>query len=343
MTIGEARRFDVAGTYVLVLRLDTSQTIVIGRLGAIEFPEGWYLYVGSAHGPGGLAARLARHRRRLGGSKRSHWHVDYLREHTTWHGAWVCVSEIRLECEWAAGLRSLPGAATVAPGFGASDCGCTAHLVHVLALPDDGWFANTFGAKRHFMRDEQLEGLLQTLTVGDEDAREAAALSLGRRGPVAIEPLTQMLASQEADVRWWAARALAEVGGEGVVGPLVGALSDPDPDVRACAALALGRMGEGAAAPALATSLFDKSAFVAGIAADALQMIGEPAVGALTEVLANENPHARLLAVRALSRIRSQRAIEPLFGALEDSSYLVRYYAQEALEALGVGMVFLQP
>jgi hypothetical protein len=28
---------------------------------------------------------------------------------------------------------------------------------------------------------------------------------------------------------------------------------------------------------------------------------------------------------------------------LEDSSYLVRYYAQEALDALGVGMVFVVP
>jgi HEAT repeat protein len=215
--------------------------------------------------------------------------------------------------------------------------------VHVLALPGDDWFASTFGAKRHIMRDEQLEELLQTLAGGNEEAREAAALALGRRGPVAIEPLTQMLASHEAHARWWAARALAEVGGEGAVPPLVDALSDPNPDVRACAALALGRMGEGTAAPALATCLFDESAFVAGIAADALQMIGEPAVGPLTGVLVNENPHARLLAVRALGRVRSQRAIEPLFGALEDLSYLVRYYAQESLEALGVGMVFLEP
>jgi Uri superfamily endonuclease len=71
---------------VLVLRLDTPQTIAIGRLGSIDFPVGWYLYVGSAHGPGGLHARLARHRRRLGGTKRAHWHVDYLREHAAWHG-----------------------------------------------------------------------------------------------------------------------------------------------------------------------------------------------------------------------------------------------------------------
>jgi HEAT repeat protein len=266
-----------------------------------------------------------------------------LREQATWHGAWARVSERRLECDWGAVLRGLPDASIVVPGFGASDCSCTTHLVQVPTLPDDGWFASTLGAERQIMRDEQLEELFQTLASGNEEAREAAALALGRHGPAAVEPLSLMLASKDPDARWWAARALAEVGGEGAVQPLVGALSDPDPDVRACAALALGRLDEGSAAPALAACLFDESAFVAGIAGDALQMIGEPAVAALTGVLTNENPHARLLAVRALGRIRSQRAIGPLFGALEDSSYLVRYYAQEALEALGVGMVFVQP
>jgi HEAT repeat protein len=100
---------------------------------------------------------------------------------------------------------------------------------------------------------------------------------------------------------------------------------------------------DGAAAPSLAARLADESAFVASIAADALSMIGEPAVSALAEKLDDGEPHVRLLAVRALGRIKSQSAIGPLFGVLEDSSYLVRYYAQEALEALGVGMVFLVP
>jgi HEAT repeat protein len=72
-------------------------------------------------------------------------------------------------------------------------------------------------------------------------------------------------------------------------------------------------------------------------------MIGEPTIEALAERLADESPHVRLLAVRALGRIKSQRAIVPLFGVLDDSSYLVRHYAQDALEALGVGMLFVAP
>jgi HEAT repeat protein len=87
--------------------------------------------------------------------------------------------------------------------------------------------------------------------------------------------------------------------------------------------------------------LTDESAFVADIAADALSMLGESAVPTLAERLEDKSAHARLLAVRALGRIKSQAAIAPLFGALEDPSYLVRHYAREALESLGVGMVYL--
>jgi Uri superfamily endonuclease len=331
------------GTYVLALWLGSARTITVGRLGAIHFPAGWYLYVGSALGPGGLLARLARHRRRLASGKRAHWHLDYLREWTMWGGAWAAVSERRLECAWANRLRTLRRARIVAPGFGASDCQCLAHLVRVPALPDDEWFAAALGAERITVGNDEFEELLRTLTSGSDESREAAALALGRYGKIAIEPLSATLWCQDPDARWWAARALAEVGGDEAVVLLVHALSDHDSDVRACAALALGRLEDGAAAPSLAARLADESAFVASIAADALSMIGEPAVSALADMLGDGDTHVRLLAVRALGRIKSQSAIGPLFGVLEDSSYLVRYYAQEALEALGVGMVFLAP
>jgi HEAT repeat protein len=210
-------------------------------------------------------------------------------------------------------------------------------------LPDDAWFASILGAERIAMEDGELARYLQMLASGDEKSREAAALALGRSGPESIEPLADMLAVDDPDIRWWAARGLAEVGGDEVIQPLTGVLCDPDPDVRACAALGLGRIGAARAAPALAEKLADESAFVASIAADALTMIGEPAVGSLVPMLVADSAHTRLLAVRALGRIRSQSAIGPLFGALEDDSYLVRYYAQETLDSMGVGMVYFSP
>ena len=53
------------GAYVLAVRLDSRRELPVGRLGRFNFPAGWYLYVGSAMGTGGLPARLRRHRRRL--------------------------------------------------------------------------------------------------------------------------------------------------------------------------------------------------------------------------------------------------------------------------------------
>jgi HEAT repeat protein len=275
--------------------------------------------------------------------KALHWHVDYLREHAAWGGAWVHLSDKRLECDWALALRHLPGARAPVPGFGTSDCRCPTHLIQVQTLPKDDWMISALDAERTVLGAVELDELLEVLASGDEESRESAARALGGFGTSAIEPLAAMLGSLDVDARWWAARALAEVASDGSLPPLIGALTDADPDVRACAALALGRIRDGTAAPALAALLADESAFVASVAADALSMIGEEAIEALVETLTAENPHTRLLAVRALGRMKSQNTISPLFGMLEDSSYLVRYYAHEALEALGVGMVFVAP
>jgi len=67
-------------TYLLALWLSRPEIIAVGRLGPHLFPAGWYLYAGSARGPGRVTARVGRHARHVGASKRAHWHVDYLRE-----------------------------------------------------------------------------------------------------------------------------------------------------------------------------------------------------------------------------------------------------------------------
>ena len=64
------------GTYALVLSASACQKFAVGRLGTLTVEPGFYLYVGSAFGPGGLAARVGRHCRR---EKTCRWHVDYLR------------------------------------------------------------------------------------------------------------------------------------------------------------------------------------------------------------------------------------------------------------------------
>ena len=91
-----------SGTYLLLARLDSAHELVIGRLGSFALPAGWYAYAGSALGPGGLAARLARHRH---ADKRLHWHIDYLLASAVLKASWQITSSIRLECAWARALN----------------------------------------------------------------------------------------------------------------------------------------------------------------------------------------------------------------------------------------------
>jgi Uri superfamily endonuclease len=127
------------GTYALLLRLDTPQNIRVGALGQVDLSPGWYLYVGSAYGPGGLAPRLARHRSRA--DKRFHRHIDYVRAVTTLVELWTHPGKAPQECAWAAAAAGLPGATIVGPGLGASDCRCPSHMFHYPQRPESNAFA----------------------------------------------------------------------------------------------------------------------------------------------------------------------------------------------------------
>ena len=118
------------GSYALLLRLASPQRIAIGKLGAFDFPEGYYLYLGSALG--GLQGRIRRHLRR---DKKLHWHIDFLAAVAPVVEVWWAAGEARMECAWAGAAAALPGAMVPAPGFGASDCRCRTHL---LRFPMDG-------------------------------------------------------------------------------------------------------------------------------------------------------------------------------------------------------------
>lgn len=121
------------GTYLLVLQADAPSTVAVGRLGTFTLDAGFYAYLGSAQGPGGLAARLARHVRP---DKCLHWHIDHLTAALPIVHVAVCEDSRRLECVWVQRLAALPGVQIPIAGFGSSDCraGCPAHL---LRLPDD--------------------------------------------------------------------------------------------------------------------------------------------------------------------------------------------------------------
>lgn len=124
------------GTYVLLLFLPRQQTIAVGRLGIFDFPDGYYLYVGSAFGPGGLAARVKRHGELVKQSyKKLRWHIDYLREQASLIESWYEIETLEREHHWAKAACQMSKATIPAPRFGASDCWCPSHLIHFATQP----------------------------------------------------------------------------------------------------------------------------------------------------------------------------------------------------------------
>jgi Uri superfamily endonuclease len=136
-----------AGTYILVMWLDHEAEIQVGRLGQFCFAPGWYLYVGSALGPGGLTARVARHAR---AQKRLHWHVDYLLARAVLREVWAVAEPVRRECDWARALAALAGVRAPVSGFGASDCGCETHLFLLPERPQMDRLTRVLGAHYSF-------------------------------------------------------------------------------------------------------------------------------------------------------------------------------------------------
>lgn len=122
------------GTYILVMFLREKTTIKVGRFGHFTFQPGWYLYVGSAHGAGGVRARTNRHKR---AEKRKHWHVDYLRKFAQIKEIWYAYGPRVAEHDWSQLLASLNGMEVPVPGFGSQDCedGCPSHLFRCTDRP----------------------------------------------------------------------------------------------------------------------------------------------------------------------------------------------------------------
>lgn len=119
------------GTYILVLLLPEAANLQIGRLGRFDFAAGFYTYVGSAMGPGGLSARLRHH---LHISNKPHWHIDYLRRVTQVEEIWYREEKTILEHRWADVLSRLNKVTGPVKGFGASDCPCFSHLFYSESL-----------------------------------------------------------------------------------------------------------------------------------------------------------------------------------------------------------------
>jgi Uri superfamily endonuclease len=108
------------GTYVFILYLEKDAEIVVGRRkssSSILFRAGYYAYVGSAQGPGGLRSRINRH---LIKDKKSVWHIDYLRKEALPVEVWVNVDGKKEERIWADALVIMKGSHAI-ENFGNTD------------------------------------------------------------------------------------------------------------------------------------------------------------------------------------------------------------------------------
>ncbi len=120
---------DLPGADLLAIDRDRRLEFAISTLPGAVLASGSYVYAGSAHGPGGIRARLARHFR---SGKTIHWHVDRL----VAAGRIVAarVEPGGVECALLARVLSRPACRVPVPGFGSSDCRrCLAHLAAVPA------------------------------------------------------------------------------------------------------------------------------------------------------------------------------------------------------------------
>ena len=120
------------GIDALVLECRWTGSVRIGRLGTQELPPGFYVYVGSAYGPGGVAARKEHHRQI---ANRRHWHMNYLWPACDLLAVGFRTDTASQEHAWAYAVARLSSAAVPMPSFGSSNCQCKAHLFWFARLP----------------------------------------------------------------------------------------------------------------------------------------------------------------------------------------------------------------
>ncbi|HHW87898.1 MAG TPA: hypothetical protein GX400_17045 [Chloroflexi bacterium] len=178
------------------------------------------------------------------------------------------------------------------------------------------------------------------IDAGVDEITESLALQLS---PDAEPAVRTLLTSPDADRRWWGVRALAVCGGAAVVPDVTARLTDADPAVRAAALLTLAHLHQRypeAVTPSLdrvAECLRDDDGMVRQVAADALAQCGDDAVPALARILFEQNHEgARTRAASALRKIATMKAAGVLYALLNDPNHLVRAYAYEGLDDMGL-------
>lgn len=116
---------DLKGTYILFMFLRDRIDVKI-RDRKVTINTGYYVYIGSAFGAGGLTSRLHRHLRK---KKKRYWHIDQI---TTSEFCEIqsigIIIDRKIECEVSEKISKIDFIESI-NGFGNSDCNsCQSHF-----------------------------------------------------------------------------------------------------------------------------------------------------------------------------------------------------------------------
>lgn len=189
-----------------------------------------------------------------------------------------------------------------------------------------------------------MQKLLDDLTSGDDARAEKSITSLIELGEAVIQPLVDLTRSSDANIRFWAVRALS-ASPHVLTSHLIPLLNDSMADVRAAAALAIMNHPHEDALEALIQTLYDGDSLTASLAGNALVKIGASATAPLLTVMQEAKTSVRITAIRALAEIKDHRAIPIMMKCLNDEneSAVIQYWAVQGLNKLGLDMVYINP
>lgn len=114
------------------------------------------------------------------------------------------------------------------------------------------------------------------LQLNEPENHPAAIPGIRIFGKEAVEPLIELLTSEDPDARFGAAKALGEIGDRRAIPGLVQALKDPEGAVRFWATDALGKLRAEEAVNAIGKLLQDKQPSIRNLAKEVLTEFGTP-------------------------------------------------------------------
>ena len=182
--------------------------------------------------------------------------------------------------------------------------------------------------------ERSVRGLIAQLGTGI-GSRRPIIEALGRsRNPLAIPPLTKLLADESPDLRSAAATALGRLAAKETAGAMAPLLVESQPfSVRFAAAGALHRLGDPRGTTFLRKNLSSDHEMVRGQAAEELAAVAEDTswVPVAKQLIASRDPEIRLLAARLIARQDEAQARTVFENLMTDQNPAIREAAGHAL------------